>query len=166
MLEAFRAVRSVFALTLFLLFTGTLAHGQSNALPTVASGKCSAKSGVTVGDGEISHFDCDVVVIAHTTRGVLIQFADKTGDDGRLLGFAGTIEGKQGFGAEKLQAVEVERLYLIGGGDAVPVEVGTCFMNWTGLQRTGGKLTSVTCGARGSAEGTEIKAIVQLEVTR
>ena len=155
----------VAALTLLLLFTGVPAHGQSQALPIVESGKCSTKSGVTVGDGEISQFGCDAVVIARTARGVLIQFADKTGDDGRLLGFAGTIEGKQGFGAEKVQAVEVERLYLMGGGEPVPVEAGTCFMNWTGLQRTGGKLTSVTCGARGSADSTKVKAIVQLEVT-
>ena len=130
----------------------------------IASGKCSPQSGVTGGNEEISLFACDSVVIAHTVRGILIQFADKSGDDGRLLGFAGTMEGKQGFGAEKLQAVEVERLYLMGSGEPVPVAVGTCFLNWTGLQRTGGKLTSVTCGARGSAEGTDVKAIAQLEV--
>ena len=127
MLGAFGAVRRVIALTIFLLVTDAPARGQTHAPPTIASGKCSTQSGVTVGDGPISHFGCDVVVIAHTARGILIQFAEKTGDDGRLLGFAGTIEGKQGFGAEKLQAVGVERLYLIGGGDPVAVEVGTCF---------------------------------------
>lgn len=159
-------MRLIVVLTPLLFLVGVPAHSQSAALPTIASGKCSPESGVTVGESEISQFGCDVVIIARTARGILIQFTDKKGDDGRILGFAGTMEGKQGFGAEKLQAVEVERLYLKGGGDSVPVEIGTCFMNWTGLQRTGGKLTSVTCGARGTAEGEEIKAIVQLEVKR
>lgn len=154
------------AATLVLLFISAPSHGQQGDLPLVQSGTCSSKSGVALDDGETSGFGCDVVIIARTARGVLIQFTDKKGDDGRILGFAGTIEGKQGFGAEKIQAVAVERLYLQGGGQPVPVERGTCFMNWTGLQRTGGKLTSVTCGARGSAEGTDITAIVQLEVKR
>lgn len=159
-------MRSLVAIAPLLVIANVPAASQSPPLPIIASGKCSPKSGVTVGNDEISLFACDSVVIAHTVRGILIQFVDKRGDDGRLLGFAGTIEGKQGFGAEKLQAVQVERLYLMGSGRPVPVAVGTCFMNWTGLQRTGGRLTSVTCGARGSAEGTDVKAIVQLEVKR
>lgn len=72
--------------------------------------------------------------MVRTERGtVLIQFADKSGDDGRLLGFGGTIEGKQGFGAETTQMMALERIYLGGGSAPVPATRGTCIMNWSGL---------------------------------
>lgn len=65
------------------------------------NGACDPKSGVTI-DGQTSRFHCDSAVVVRTLRGtVLIHFADKRGDDGRTLGFAGTIEGKQGFGADR-----------------------------------------------------------------
>ena len=89
----------------------------------------------------------------------MIQFTDKAGDDGRILGFAGTIEGKQGFGADATQMMAVERIYLAGGSEPISATRGTCIMNWTGLHRTGGRLTSVLCSGRGSAEGYDIKAI-------
>jgi hypothetical protein len=105
------------------------------------------------------------VIIARTERGtVLIQFTDKMGDDGRILGFAGIIEGKQGFGADKTQLIGVQRLYLGGGAQPILTTAGTCFLNWSGLQRMGGRLTSVVCGGRGQAEGHDIKAIVTLTV--
>jgi hypothetical protein len=141
----------------------TYAHAQG--APIIVSGHCDSKSGVTIDDGETSQFGCDTAVIARTDRGtVLIQFTDKSGDDGRILGFAATIEGRQGFGADPVQMLGVERLYLAGGADPVPTTAGSCIMNWSGLHRTGGKLTSVTCGARGEAEGADIKALVQLVV--
>ena len=93
---------------------------------------------------------------------VLIQFTDKQGDDGRILGFAGTIEGRQGFGADATQMMAVERVYL-GGTEPVPIQRGSCIMNWTGLHRTGGRLTSVVCGGRGEAEGSDIMAMAALE---
>lgn len=130
--------------------------------PIIADGVCEEQSGVTI-DGQFSDFGCDVAIITRSERGtVLIQFTDRSGDDGRIVGFGGTIEGRQGFGADTTQAVAVERLYLAGGAEPVPVTRGTCFLNWTGLVRTGGRLRSVTCGGRGSAEGYDIMAIVAL----
>lgn len=141
------------------------AAAQVVGAPVIASGSCDKRSGVTIDQGETSQFGCDTAVIARTERGtVLIQFTDKSGDDGRILGFAGTIEGKQGFGAETTQIFGVERLYLAGGAKPLPAAAGSCIMNWTGLQRTGGRLTSVLCAARARAEGKDIKAIAILKV--
>lgn len=143
----------------------TSATAQIQGKPIIVSGTCDEKSGVTIDNGDNSQFGCDTAVITRSDRGtVLIQFADKTGDDGRLLGFAGTIEGKQGFGADLTQMLAVERLYLASGANPVPVSRGTCIMNWTGLHRTGGRLTSVLCGAAGQAEGANIKALAVLKV--
>ncbi|MFC3077680.1 hypothetical protein ACFODL_06220 [Phenylobacterium terrae] len=148
-----------------LWLVATPAMSQMQGEPIIVGGPCDPKSGVTIDDGETSQFSCDTAVIARTDRGsVLIQFTDRSGDDGRILGFAGTIEGKQGFGAEPVQAVAVERLYLAGGADPIPVTRGSCFMNWTGLHRTGGVLTSVVCGAAGRAEGSDVRAMAALEV--
>ncbi|MBY0283745.1 MAG: hypothetical protein K2W81_07245 [Sphingomonas sp.] len=150
--------------TLILLLLSTPAFSQIVGKPIIANGTCDAKSGVTVDDGENSKFGCDVVVITRTERGtVLIQFSDKSGDDGRILGFAGTIEGKQGFGADAVQMLGVERLYLAGGATPVPVSRGSCIMNWTGLERTGGRLTSILCAARAQADGSDIKALAVLQ---
>lgn len=147
-----------------MLFGSSTVSAQLSTKPVIISGSCDPKSGVTIDDGEASSFSCDVAVIARTDRGtVLIQFADKKGDDGRMLGFAGTIEGKQGFGAEQAQMMAVERIYLAGGATPIVASRGTCIMNWTGLQRTGGRLVSVVCGARGEAEGSDIKAMAVLK---
>ena len=153
---------------LFALLPAWTPAGSQTVGPLIAvDGTCSGKSAVTINDGQPSHFGCDSAVITRSVRGtVLIQFTDKTGDDGRILGFAGTIEGKQGFGADTLQAIEVERLYLAGGAQPLRVSKGTCFMNWTGLQRRGGKLTAVVCGARAQAQGADVKAIAALSVLR
>ncbi|MDZ4375307.1 MAG: hypothetical protein U1C74_28315 [Phenylobacterium sp.] len=151
------------AALILLLSVATPAAPQVQGQPIIVDGKCDQKSGVTIDDGDMSQFACDSAVIARVQSGaVLIQFTDKRGDDGRILGFAGMIEGKQGFGAEKTQAIAVERLYLAGGAQPIPATRGTCFMNWTGLQRTGGRLVSVVCGGAGSAEGHDIKAMVGL----
>lgn len=148
-----------------LLMITTPSTAQIQGEPIIVSGRCDEKSGVTIDDGENSQFACDVAVITRSDRGtVLIQFTNKSGEDGRILGFAGTIEGKQGFGADTPQMLAVERLYLAGGSDPVRVSHGTCIMNWSGLHRREGRLTSVTCGARGEAEGYDIRALVQLVV--
>lgn len=68
------------------------------------------------------------------------------------------MEGRQGFGADPVQAVEVERLYVAGGADPVPVSKGTCFLTWASH-----KLASAVCGARANAEGQDIKAIAALK---
>jgi hypothetical protein len=137
---------------------------QAPGIPIVVSGTCDPRSGVNIDNGRNGSFACDVVVITRTERGtVLIQFTDKRGDDGRILGFAGTIEGKQGFGAESAQIMAVERLYLAGGAAPIPTSAGSCIMNWTGLQRTGGGLTSVVCGGHGAAQGKDVKAIAVLK---
>jgi hypothetical protein len=128
-------------------------------VPLVVEGKCDPKSGVEVGADGLSRFECDVAVIAQTPRGILIQFTDKSGRDGRILGFAGTIEGKQGFGADPTQVVAVERLYLKGGGEPLRARRGTCFLNWSDR-----KLASVLCGAAAEHEGTPIKAMAALKV--
>jgi len=147
----------------FLLCAPTLALAQSSSAPIIASGACDEHSGVTIDEGDLSRLYCDTVVIMRSERGtVLIQFTDKQGDDGRILGFAGTIESRQGFGADATQVMAVERVYL-GGADPVPTERGSCIMNWTGLHRTGGRLTSVVCGGRGEAEGSDIMAMAALE---
>lgn len=148
-----------------LLLAPKPAAAQVQGQPIIASGVCDPKSGVTIDDGGNNQFACDTAVIARTQRGtVLIQFTDKSGDDGRILGFAGTIEGKQGFGADPTQMMAVERIYLAGGANPIPASRGTCIMNWSGLQRTGGRLTSVLCAGAGEAEGSDIKAIAVLEV--
>jgi hypothetical protein len=147
-----------------LLLLATPATSQIREKPTVVSGTCDAKSGVTVNGSEKSTFGCDIAVITRAQSGaILIQFTDKRGDDGRILGFAGTIEGKQGFGADTSQILEVDRFYLAGGARAVEASHGTCILNWSGLQRTGGHLLSVLCAARGQVEGSDIKAIAALK---
>lgn len=150
---------------LLLLLGATPAISQIVGEPNIVNGVCDSQSGVTIDDSESSQFGCDTAVITRNQRGtVLIQFTDKRGDDGRILGFAGTIEGKQGFGADAVQMLGVERLYLTGGGEPISISRGTCIMNWSGLQRTGGRLTSVLCAARGQADGSDIKAMVVLKV--
>lgn len=145
------------------LSTPTTSWGQSGTGPIVAEGACAPDSGVTI-DGEKSDFACDVAVILRAQQGtVLIQFTDKAGDDGRIVGFGGVIEGKQGFGADATQMMAVQRIYLAGGAQPVAANRGTCIMNWTGLHRTGGRLTSVMCGGVGEADGYDIKAMVILE---
>jgi hypothetical protein len=140
------------------------AAAQPVGQPLIVNGRCGPQSGVTIDEGEISQFSCDVAVLARMQNGtVLIQFTDRSGDDGRILGFAGTIEGRQAFGADSVQMLGVERLYLAGGAEPVPVTRGSCIMNWSGLQRTGGRLTSVVCGARGMAEGSDVQAMVVLD---
>jgi len=146
------------AVTAFALSSPVSSQVQGE--PIIVEGTCDPKSGVSIDDDEYSRFECDLAVVARTDRGtVMIQFTDKAGDDGRILGFAGTIEGKQGFGADATQMMAVERLYLAGGAEPVPASKGTCIMNWTGLHRTGGRLTSVLCSGRGIADGYDIKAI-------
>lgn len=133
--------------------------------PIVGHGACDAESGVTVNDRETSQYSCNGVFIVRTQRGtVLVQFADSTGDDGRMLGFGGVIEGKQGFGADTTQMMAVQRIYLGRGDPPIQAEKGTCILNWTGLQRTGGKLTSVVCGGLGSVDGSTVKALVAFGV--
>lgn len=154
-----RVITAVLALCL-----APAVHGQVQAQPIIVNGTCDPKSGVTINGEEPSQFDCDTAVIARTERGtVMIQFTDKSGDDGRILGFAGTIEGRQGFGANVTQMLAVERIYLAGGTQPIPATRGTCILNWTGLQRTGGRLISVLCGGRGAASGSDIQAMAILE---
>lgn len=144
------------------------ATAQIQGKPILASGKCDdEKSGVVIDEQEEqpNGFACDTAVITRSDSGsVLIQFADKAGDDGRILGFAGRIEGKQGFGADITQMLAVQRLYLQGGGEPILVDRGTCIMNWSGLHRTGGQLRSVLCAAGGEADGHSVKAMAVLEV--
>jgi len=141
----------------------TPSWGQTAADPIIVEGTCGLDSGVTI-NSEKSDFACNVAVIMRAQQGtVLIQFADKTGDDGRIVGFGGVIEGKQGFGADATQMMAVQRIYLAGGAQPIPADRGTCIMNWTGLHRTGGRLTSVICGGTGAAEGHDVKAMVTLE---
>jgi hypothetical protein len=148
-----------------LLLVSTPAASQVQGQPVIVSGICDPKSGVTIDDSENSQFGCDTAVIARTQGGtVLIQFTDKRGDDSRILGFAGMIEGKQGFGADATQMLAVERIYLAGGANPILASRGTCILNWSGLQRTGGRLTSVLCAARGQAEGSDVKAMAVLKV--
>lgn len=150
---------------IFLFLLPAAASAQVQLMPIIVEGICSAESGVTVNDGKTNQFGCDSAVVVRTARGtILIQFADKSGDDDRILGFAGTIEGKQGFGVDNAQVMAVERIYLAGGRNPVAASVGTCIMNWTGLMRTGGHLTSLVCGAKGVAEGSNVKAIAVLKV--
>ena len=144
--------------TIFWAVLPTSAIAQTGATPIIVEGKCDPKSGVWVGDDEKGDFECDIAVIARTERGtVLIQFTDKAGIDGRILGFAGTIEGKQSFGADPTQVIAVERLYLKGGGEPLTTSRGTCFLNWDKQ-----KISSVLCGAGAEFDGKDIKAMAAL----
>lgn len=155
----------LFLVGLLITASPQSAAGQISGPLILAEGKCDRRTQVTV-DGNDSSFSCDSASITRSDRGsVLIQFTDKAGDDGRILGFAGTIEGKQGWGADSPQVMAVERLYLAGGAKPVQVSRGTCILNWTGLQRTGGKVTSVLCSARANADGRDFIAVVVLEVS-
>ncbi len=129
--KLFRGIRMKYQIALSLLLLATTpAESQIRTQPVIVTGTCDPKSGVTIDNGENSQFGCDTAIIARVPNGtVLIQFTDKLGDDGRILGFAGTIEGKQGFGAEAVQMLGVERLYLAGGADPISVSRGTCIMN-------------------------------------
>ena len=140
------------------------AASQTAPSPIIEKGVCDEKSGVSINDEEAGQYACDTVVLMRSDRGtVLVQFADSTGDDGRMLGFGGVIEGKQGFGADTTQMMAVQRIYLGGGDPPIQAEAGTCILNWTGLQRTGGKLTSALCSGAGSVDGTTVKALVVLK---
>jgi hypothetical protein len=153
-------MRSAPFLAVTALVLSSPVSSQIQGEPIVVEGACDPKSGVSIDDGEYSRLECDMAVVARTDRGtVLIQFTDKAGDDGRILGFGGTIEGKQGFGADATQMMAVERIYLAGGAKPISASRGTCIMNWTGLHRTGGRLTSVLCSGRAIADGYDIKAI-------
>lgn len=153
-------------LPLLVLAAPIPAAAQIQGSPIVIDGICDRKSGVTI-DGEISSFGCDSAVVVRTARGtVLIQFTDKSGDDGRILGFAGTIEGKQGFGADLVQMMAVERIYLAGGADPIPTTRGTCIMNWSGLHRTGGSLQSIVCGGRAQFQGSDVQAMAVLDARK
>lgn len=147
-----------------LLLAMPPAASPAQSVPIIVTGTCDPKSGVTINDGSNGGFACDTAIVTRTDRGtVLIQFADKAGDDGRILGFAGTIEGKQGFGADEAQTMAIERLYLAGGATPIPADRGTCILNWSDPQRTGGKLTSVLCAGHGKAEGSDVKAMAVLK---
>lgn len=154
-------------LKFLLLFSALIAPVGAQTVvgsPVLVNGTCNQKSGVTVDGSEKSEFRCDIAVIARTTSGtVLIQFTDKAGDDARILGFAGTIEGKQGFGADPTQMLAVERVYLASGAKPLVASLGTCIMNWSGLERQGGKVTSVLCAARAEGEGHDVEAIAIIE---
>jgi hypothetical protein len=156
----------IFSLALpLLLLTGSSAAAQIQGDPIAVDGTCDSKTGVVIDDGEMARFACDSAVLARTDRGtVLIQFAAKHGDDRRILGFAGTLEGKQDLGAERVQMMAVERLYLAGGATPIPTDRGTCFINWSGSPQTGGHVTSLICGGAGQAEGSEVKAMAGLKV--
>jgi hypothetical protein len=155
-------MKAALSLSLLLLaIAATPSRAQEASI--LVSGTCDQKSGVSIDDGANEHFACNIAVITRTQRGtVLIQFTDRSGDDGRILGFAGVIEGKQGFGADTTQIMAVERVYLAAGADPILTSRGTCFMNWTGLHRAGGRLKSVLCAGRGEAEGADVKAIAAL----
>ena len=143
---------------IFCAAISTPAIAQTATIPIIVEGKCDPKSGVAIGDDEKGDFECDTAVIARTERGtVLIQFTDKAGIDGRILGFAGTIEGKQSFGADPTQIIAVERLYLKGGSEPLTATRGTCFLNWDRR-----KITSVLCGAGADFNGMDIKAMAAL----
>jgi hypothetical protein len=154
-------MKLLLAATVMLFATAPL-KAQDASMPTFVSGTCDPTSGVSINDDN-STFGCDTAVVSRTARGVMIQFTDKSGDDGRILGFAGTIEGRQGFGADPVQMMAVERVYLGGNVNPLPARRGTCILNWTGLQRTGGTISSVVCGAVLAAEGSNIKATVILK---
>lgn len=137
--------------------------GQAAPQPIIAEGPCDPETGVAI-DGRKSDFACDVAVIMRAQQGtVLIQFTDKAGDDGRILGFAGMIEGRQGFGADSTQMMAVQRIYLAGGAQPILAERGTCILNWTGLHRTGGRLKSVLCSGAGEADGYDVRALAILD---
>lgn len=146
------------ALAAIWVATTTPAFSQSQRDPIIVEGACDSKTGVTVGNDEKSDFQCDVAVVTRSPQGtVLIQFTDKASVDGRILGFAGTIEGRQSFGADPTQVIAVERLYLKGGGEPLTASRGTCFLNWTRQ-----KVSSVLCGAGAEFDGLDIKAMAAL----
>lgn len=97
--EHFVCKVAIAALT--LLFAAAPADAQIQGKMILVEGPCDPKSSGTVGDQEASRYPCNAAMVATTERGtILVQFADKTGVDGRILGFAGEFEGGQGFGAD------------------------------------------------------------------
>jgi len=146
-------------MSLLGLATATPGRAQVLGEPVLVEGRCDQKSGVRIGDSPTSTFGCDVGIITRSDRGtVLFQFTDKAGEDGRILGFAGTLEGKQSLGADPIQVMAVERIYLKLGGVPIVADRGTCFLNWKGKIAT-----SAVCGAVGDVNGTRIEARVMVE---
>lgn len=159
-------MHKIFAISLLMAVVIFSRDASAQQLPIIVNGSCGPASSVSINGDTTGRFACDSAIITRTPRGVLIQFTDKKGDDGRILGFAGVIEGKQGFGADRIQVVEVQRIYLAGGAQPITAMAGTCFLNWTGLVRTGGRSTGVICGGKGSVEGSIMIAKVVLSVKR
>lgn len=152
-------MKQLFALSLLFCAAGPAA-AQIVKDPVVLTGTCDPWSGVSVDNGPVSHLECDVVIIARTQPGMLlIQFTKRKGSDGHALGFGGKIEGKLEYGADKAQVMKVERVYLSADGTHHSATRGTCILDWTGPQRTGGQLTSVFCSSAGKAEGSNIRTI-------
>lgn len=118
----------------------------------VIFGTCDPKSGVRFNHGKDSPYGCDSVAISRIGEGsfIIVMFTDTSGDDERTLAFSGFISGKHGFGAVPVQMVAVEQIYLGAESKPIPTSRGECALNWSGLQRTGGHLTSVACGAAGT----------------
>lgn len=117
-------------------------------------GKCNSDTQVGIADDgsadfEHTPFACDSAIVSyHEERGsLMIQFVKKQSDDNRLLGFAGTLEGRE--------MLRVERVYLAGGGAPLTPNEGYCKLFWKGRA-----LSSVACGAQIDAEGKRIVPVV------
>lgn len=117
-------------------------------------GKCDSNTQVGMaedGSADFDHipFTCDSAVVSyHEERGsLMIQFVRKQSDDNRLLGFAGTLEGRE--------MLQVERVYLAGGAAPLTPNEGYCRLFWEG--RT---LSSIACGAQIDADGKRIVPVV------
>jgi hypothetical protein len=120
-------------------------------------GQCSSDTRVGIAaagsdDFERTPFECNSAIVSyHEDRGsLMLQFAKKQSNDGSILGFAGTLDGRE--------MLQVERVYLPGGASPRTPNDGYCKLFWNGRL-----LSSIACGAQIDADGKRIVPVVSFE---
>ncbi len=129
-------------------------------------GQCEKESGVSI-NNNFSNFNCNTAILTHFKNGnLLVQFLMKGGNDDRILGFSGKIQGNQSLGSDIVQTIIVERIYLDGSGSHITSHEGSCFINWSGLHREGGKILGILCGSYSEHDRNTIKALAGINTLK
>jgi hypothetical protein len=100
-----------------------------------------------------SRFFCDSAVIGFfgaLNTHVLVQFVENKSHHGQIIGFAGTMQGRD--------FMTVDRVYLVQN-QATTVDVGACKFFYAGA-----RLTSMFCGAKIDEGGRRTVAAIGFDV--
>lgn len=153
-----KTLGGLFASVACLYFSGA-AFAQVQSIPDlrdirVLEGHCGEETRVGIeenGSGvfERTPFDCDSAVVSfHESSGsLMIQFIKKGSDDNRIIGFAGTLDGRE--------LLLVERVYLATGASALIPNDGHCKLFWKEKAVEG-----IVCGAQIDTDGLRVVPIV------